>query len=97
MVYVLIVIGLIFMLVGCYLWVKFVYVILGKLSNVLFKNRKKEEPNPYIQAQKRIDLNNKLYEEYLLWMANNSSGVPLDKAMTKEEFEADKQINKLIK
>lgn len=60
-------------------------------------NRKqiKENENPYILAQKKIDLNNKHYEEYLEWMEkniHNSLGVPLDKIMTKEEFIAEQKI-----
>jgi hypothetical protein len=63
-------------------------------KTIAFINRKqiKENENPYILVQKRVDLNNKHYEEYLEWMQSQSSGVPIEKMMTKEEFIAEQKI-----
>lgn len=63
-------------------------------KGIAFINRKaiKENSNPYILAQKKIDQNNRDYQNYINWMQKNSSGVPLEKIMTKEEFLAEQKI-----
>lgn len=73
----------------CYAWVKFVFFIFK-----LFKPKPKEK-NPYIEAQKIINENDEKYQEYLLWMQSNGGGVPMQKLMTKEEFEVDREIKRL--
>lgn len=77
---------------ACYLWWKLCMYAMNK--TIAFINRKqiKENENPYILVQKRVDLNNKHYEEYLEWMQSQSSGVPIEKMMTKEEFIAEQKI-----
>jgi hypothetical protein len=96
MVYFLLIVGVIFLVIALMLWVKFVFLIFKKLSKIIFKNKIKEENNPYIQTQKLVIKNDNNYDDYLKWMILNSSGVPLDKIMTKEEFKAGKEINKML-
>lgn len=79
-------------ILACVLWWKL--CIFGMNKTIAFINRKeiKENSNPYILAQKKIDKNNRDYEEYLEWMQKSSSGVPIDKLMTKEELIAEQKI-----
>lgn len=91
MVFFMILIGLVVCVVLGYAWVKFVYWLLPN-------PKPKTQPiqNPYIKAQILKQKNDKDYEEYLDWMAKNGSGVPFEKVMTKEEYEADRKIKKLL-
>jgi hypothetical protein len=82
---------------ACYVWWKICIYAKNKAIAFINRNDIKENSNPYILAQKKVDLNNKHYEEYLEWMQKNSSGVPLDKIMTKEEFIAEQKIKSAIK
>lgn len=52
--------------------------------------------NPYIKAQLIKDKNDRDYEEYIQWMEKNSSGVPFQKIISREDFEAEKKIKKLL-
>jgi hypothetical protein len=84
----LLIIGIIVCIVACWLWVKFVFAIFRMIA--------KKKVNPYIEAQKNIEANNKNYEDYLLWMDKKGSGVPLEKIKTIEEEKAENQYKKLI-
>lgn len=79
-------------IVACVLWWKLCMFAMNK--TIAFINRKeiKENSNPYILAQKKIDKNNRDYEEYLEWMQKSSSGVPIEKLLTREEFIAEQKI-----
>lgn len=91
---IILLIAIIVCFVLCYLWVKFVFAIFSpKIWN---RKKLKEDSNPYIKAQKLINANHKNYDDYLIWMQNNGGGIPLDKVMTREEFEGDAEIKKLI-
>lgn len=89
-------IGILFILAGLYLFVKAFVMIFKGIYRAIFWDKIKLKENPYINAQKLIDDNNREYEDYLKWMSENSSGVPLKKVMTKEEYEAEIRIKKLI-
>lgn len=85
-------IGIIVCIVACYLWVKFVFAIFRLIN----KKPIQKPINPYIEAQKTIMENDKNYEDYLKWMDEKGSGVPLNKLMTEEEYKAERQYKKLI-
>ena len=86
---ILIVLGLISLAgVLIYGWIKFVYWVLPK--------KKKQEaphpqPNPYIEAQRRRDQNDRWYDEYISWMDHNGGGMPINKVKTPEEMEFEKK------
>lgn len=92
----LLIIGLIFLAVGIFYWIKFVLYIFKILNDLIFKNTIEANTNNYIEAQKFIDINNANYEEYLFWMKKNSGGVPLNKIKTFEEIEVEKKINDIL-
>ena len=86
---VVIVLGLVSFGIACiYGWIKFVNWIWPK-------EKKKEAPrpqlNPYIEAQRRRDQNDRWYDEYLSWMDHNGGGMPMDKVKTPEEERFDKK------
>ena len=83
--------------IACYWWYKLCVSMYRFAYKIINRKSIKENSNPYILAQKKVDLNNKHYEEYLEWMSKNSEGVPIDKVMTKEEFNAEQKIKSLIK
>lgn len=85
----LVTIGLFLAFTLSYFWVKVV--------NWLFREPKEKSiNNPYIKAQILKDKNDRDYEEYLKWMEKNSSGVPFQKILSREDFEAEKKIKKLL-
>lgn len=77
---------------------KLVFNLIMKVINRLRKNKIEELNNEYIIKQKIIDENEKKYNDYLNWMQKRNNGsVPIEKIKTKEEFEAEKKINQLLK
>ncbi|MGV3695504.1 hypothetical protein [Flavobacterium sp.] len=89
-------IGIIVCIVACWLWCKFVMILFGKIYRIINRKKIQEQNNPYIQAQKLKMANDKNYEDYLEWMNKHSYGVPFQKIMTREEFEAENKISSLI-
>jgi hypothetical protein len=79
-----------------YLWVKFVFVFFKMIINLFRKEEIEQKENPYIQAQKVIEENNKYYYDYLDWMQKNGSTPPIEKIKTLQEIEADKKIKELL-
>lgn len=96
MINILIFIGVLFLIIACYFWVKLVFLLVGKLNSFIFRNRIKEERNPYIREQKARMWNNQKYEEYEKWMRTKGDGIPLEKVITKEEHEAIEKIKKYL-
>lgn len=96
MIYVLLFIGIGFLVLACYLWVKFVFVLGDKLYYFVFKNKIKENENPYIAEQKARMWNNKKYEEYEKWMRKKGEGIPIEKVITQDEHEAIEKIKKYL-
>ena len=82
-------------IVACWLWYKAVFAFFGWLNRTINKNKIAEQNNPYIAAHKAKMLNDKNYEEYLDWMAKHGHGVPVPKAMTREDWEASEKIKRL--
>lgn len=89
----LVIIGIVVAVTLSYLWVKFV---MWMFSFLLPKENKSVIENPYIKAQLIKDKNDRDYEEYLKWMEKHSSGVPFQKIMSREDFEAEKKIKNLF-
>lgn len=94
---------LVYLIVGCvllgltYLWAKAFYLFFKAIFQLtFFSKRNHENSNPYIKTQLLINQNNKNYDEYLKWMGKNGGGVPIEKVMTKEEFEAEQKLKRLI-
>jgi len=91
---VLLVIGFGILGFASYWWIKLIWFI--------FPSKAKEE-NPYILYQKKLNMNDKYYEEYINWFHENqknilhSSGVPIDKIMSEEEERATTEIKKALK
>lgn len=85
----LVIVGIIVAVTLSYLWVKLVYWAIPN-------PKKNQIGNPYIKAQILKDKNDRDYEEYLKWMEKNSSGVPFQKIMSREDFEAEKKIKNLL-
>ena len=79
-------VGILFLILAVWLWIKLVFMI--------FRKRIKKETNPYIEAQKIINQNDKDYEEYIQWMQKNNGQIPLDKIRTAEEIRADNQLKR---
>lgn len=77
--------------IACFLW--------WKLAMFLFWPKKKtlQEVNPYIEAHKLKVKNDENYDEYIDWLDKNGGGIPFSKIQTKEDIEAEKKINNLIK
>ena len=94
MVYVILVI---IFLVIFYSFIKFLVTLFKNIIYSFDKNKRIESENEYVIKQKIIDENDKKYDEYLKWMQRKSNGIPMEKIKTKEEFEAEKKINDLIK
>lgn len=87
---IVIVIGLVcFGIALIYGWIKLVNWIWPKTME------KGNEPiapsNPYIDAQRRRDQNDRWYDEYLSWMDHNNGGMPMNKVKTPEEIEFEKK------
>ena len=86
---ILIVLGLISLAgVLIYGWIKFVYWVLPKKKK---QEAPRPQPNPYIEAQRRRDQNDRWYDEYISWMDHNGGGMPMDKVKTPEEMEFEKK------
>ncbi|MBW2961271.1 hypothetical protein [Mesonia aestuariivivens] len=72
-----------------YGWVKF--------FNWIWPKQKKQTAtptppsNPYIDAHKRRQQNDKYYEDYLNWMDKTGADLPMDKVKSKEEIEFEKK------
>ncbi|MEC4050662.1 hypothetical protein OX284_014580 [Flavobacterium sp. SUN046] len=84
--------GVIVLIIAAWLWIKLVFMLVGKLRSYMLK----KENNPYINAQKIINQNDKHYDEYIQWMCKNNGGIPLDKMKTAEEVRADNQLKKSL-
>lgn len=96
MIYLLIFIGIGFLVLACYLWVKFAFSLCDKLYSLVFRKRIKENKNPYIVEQKARMWNNKKYEEYEKWMRTKGEGIPIEKVITQDEHEAAEKIKKYL-
>jgi hypothetical protein len=96
MIYILMFIGIGFLVLACYLWAKLVFVLCDKLYCFVFRNKIKESQNPYIAEQKARMWNNKKYEEYEKWMRKKGEGIPIEKVITQDEYEAIKKIKKYL-
>lgn len=96
MIYILIFIGVAFLILACYLWVKFVFILCNKLYIFAFKNKIKESKNPYIVEQKARMWNDRMYEEYEKWMRKKGDGIPIEKIVTRDEHEAIEKIKKYL-
>lgn len=81
---------LIFGFIACWLWVKFVFYV--------FKSKPKKEivKNPYVEAQKFKEANDRNYEDYMEWMQKYGSGVPFEKLETLEDQKANEKIKKMF-
>jgi hypothetical protein len=93
---VLYVLGALFLIIACYLWVKFVLALCNILNNYFNRNKIKENANPYIIEQKARMWNDQQYEDYLKWMRTKGEGMTIEKIMTKDEFEANEKIKKYL-
>jgi hypothetical protein len=90
------IIGGLFLIAACYLWVKLVFVLIDKLHNYIFRNKIKENQNPYIAEQKARMQNDQNFEEYEKWMRTKGDGIPLEKVITKDEHDAIEKIKKYL-
>lgn len=89
-------IGALFLIVACYLWVKLIFLLCNMLNNFINRNKIKENSNPYIAEQKARMWNDQQYEDYLKWMRTKGEGMVIEKVLTKDEFEADEKIKKYL-
>lgn len=89
-------IGVLFLIVACYFWVKLVFLLCNILNNYFNRNKIKENSNPYIIEQKARMYNDQQYEDYLKWMRKKGEGMIIEKVMTKDEFEANEKIKKYL-
>lgn len=89
-------IGSLFLIVACYLWVKLVFLLCNKLNNYFNRNKIKENSNPYIIEQKARMWNDQQYEDYLKWMRTKGEGMIIEKVLTQDEFEAEQKIKKYL-
>lgn len=67
-----------------------------KLYGFAFRNKINESKNPYITEQKSRMWNTKKYEEYERWMRIKGEGIPIQKIVTQDEFEAVEKIKKYL-
>ncbi|WP_310381835.1 hypothetical protein [Flavobacterium sp.] len=88
------IIGGLILIAACYLWVKFVIVMCNKLHNYLNRNKIKEDSNPYIIEQKARMWNDKNYDDYEKWMRTKGDGFPIEKVLTRDEFEANRKFKR---
>ena len=72
------------------LWVLLVNIIM----NPMIRKAKKKESNPYIMYHEMRSLNDQHYEDYLKWMDKHNKGLPVEKILTKEEWEFEQQLKK---
>ena len=68
--------------------------LVNRLLNPLIKKSEGEDTsqNPYIQAHLQRRRNDKDYEQYLQWLDTNGGDLPIDKILTKEEWEFKQQL-----
>jgi hypothetical protein len=90
------VLGALFLIVACYLWVKFVFAMCNILNNYFNRNKIKEDNNPYISEQKDRMKNTENYEDYLKWMRTKGDGMIIEKVIARDEFEANEKIKKYL-
>lgn len=93
---VLLIIGVLFLLLACYLWMKFVFILVNKLYRFAFRKRIREKENPYIVEQKARMKNDRNFEEYQSWMRKKGDGFPLEKVVTSDEKQAIEKIKKYL-
>lgn len=91
---ILLIIGGLILIAACYLWVKLVFTMCNKLHNYIFRNKIKEDANPYIAEQKARMWNNRKYDEYEKWMRTKGDGLPIEKVISQEEKEIIEKIKK---
>lgn len=93
---VLLIIGALFLLLACYLWIKLVFVLINKVYRFAFRKRIRESENPYIIEQKARMKNDRNFEEYQKWMRKKGDGLPLEKVISSEEKQAIEKIKKYL-
>ena len=69
--------------------------LLLKLMN-RYEVKRSKEKNPYIQYHKFKNQNDQNYDDYLKWLEKEGHGVPIDKIVSREDFEAEKKIKKML-
>jgi hypothetical protein len=94
--YLLTFIGIGFLVLACFLWAKFAFILSDKLYYFVFRNKIKENQNPYIAEQKARMWNTRMYEEYEKWMRKKGEGIPIEKIVTQDEYEAIEKIKKYL-
>lgn len=93
---ILLIIGGLILIAACYFWLKLVFAMCNKLHNYFNRNKIKEDFNPYIVEQKARMWNNQKYEEYEKWMRTKGDGIPIEKVIAKDEFDAIEKIKKYL-
>jgi len=93
---VLLIIGVLFLLLGCYFWIKLVCILIDKLYRFAFRKKIREKENPYIIEQKARMKNDRYFEEYQIWMRKYGDGFPLEKVVTSDEKQANEKIKKYL-
>lgn len=91
---ILLIIGGLILIAACYLWVKFVFILCNKLFFYFNRNKIKEQSNPYIVAQKIRMQNDADYADYEKWMRTKGDGFPIEKVLTRDEFEANRKFKR---
>jgi predicted phosphoadenosine phosphosulfate sulfurtransferase len=67
------------------------------IAKLLLATMKRNE-NPYIRFHKLKMKNETYYQEYLKWLQKkDSSGVPIEKAQSIEDYNATEKIKRLLK
>ena len=70
------------------------------LVNLIFKpfigSESKESNNPYIEAHLMRRGNDKLYQEYLEWLNQDSGDLPIGKILPREEWEFEQELKNQI-
>jgi len=73
--------------------------LINMIFNPLIKRSEKKQiqtdniDNPYIEAHLIRRRNDNDYEEYLKWLDDNGGGLPINKILTREEWEFKQQLD----